>query len=134
MTGDEDWAYWWIKHLETGYNAKYGGMLDMVAWPVRFLLFAALLALITARGPYDYAAERRLMSELGVDVLLTKDSGGSHTVAKIDAAGDLGIPVVIITRPHRAPADQVTTVAAALGWLERLGLPRPGEGRTEPVL
>ena len=90
--------------------------------------------LITARGPYDYAAERRLMGELGVDVLLTKDSGGSHTVAKLDAAGDLGIPVVVIARPRRAPADQVTTVAAVLAWLEELGLPRPGENRAEPLL
>jgi precorrin-6A/cobalt-precorrin-6A reductase len=71
----------------------------------------------TARGPYDYAAERRLMAEFAVDVLLTKDSGGSHTVAKLDAAGDLGIPVVIIARPVR-PSGLATaaTVAAALAW------------------
>jgi precorrin-6A/cobalt-precorrin-6A reductase len=73
--------------------------------------------LIRSRGPYHYAAERRLMSELGVDVLLTKDSGGSHTVAKIDAAGDLGIPVVIIARPPRETATRVGTVADALAWL-----------------
>jgi precorrin-6A/cobalt-precorrin-6A reductase len=73
--------------------------------------------LITARGPYDFAAERRLMSEFGVDVLLTKDSGGSHTHAKLDAAGDLGVPVVVIARPHREPGAQVSTVAEALAWL-----------------
>jgi precorrin-6A/cobalt-precorrin-6A reductase len=73
--------------------------------------------LITARGPYDYAAERRLMEEFRVDVLLSKDSGGSHTVAKIDAAGDLGIPIVVIARPRRAPAAQVGTVVDALVWL-----------------
>jgi precorrin-6A/cobalt-precorrin-6A reductase len=73
--------------------------------------------LITARGPYVYAAERQLMAEFGVDVLLSKDSGGSHTVAKIDAAGDLGIPIVIIARPRRAPAAQVGTVVDALAWL-----------------
>ncbi len=39
MTGDEDWAYWWIKHHETSFNARYGGLLDVAAWPVRFLLF-----------------------------------------------------------------------------------------------
>ncbi|MDP2317377.1 MAG: hypothetical protein Q8P41_31120 [Pseudomonadota bacterium] len=39
MTGDEDWAYWWIKHHETTFGARYGGLLDKVAWPVRFLLF-----------------------------------------------------------------------------------------------
>jgi uncharacterized protein YjbI with pentapeptide repeats len=39
MTGDEDWAYWWIKHHETSFGARYGGVLDTLAWPVRFLLF-----------------------------------------------------------------------------------------------
>jgi precorrin-6A/cobalt-precorrin-6A reductase len=73
--------------------------------------------LITARGPYDYAAERRLMADFGVDVLLTKDSGGSATVAKLDAAGDLGIPVVVIARPAREQVAQVRTVAEAVGWL-----------------
>jgi precorrin-6A/cobalt-precorrin-6A reductase len=73
--------------------------------------------LITARGPHEFAAERRLMSEFGVDVLLTKDSGGSSTSAKLDAAGDLGVPVVVIARPRREPGAQVSTVAEALAWL-----------------
>ena len=73
--------------------------------------------LITARGPYGYAAERRLLGEFGVDVLLTKDSGGSQTVAKIDAAGDLDIRIVIIARPVREPQARVRTVADALAWL-----------------
>jgi precorrin-6A/cobalt-precorrin-6A reductase len=76
--------------------------------------------LITARGPYHYPAERRLMDEFGVDVLLTKDSGGTHTVAKIDAAGDLGIPVVVIARPRRKITAKVDTVADALAWLSEI--------------
>ena len=73
---------------------------------------------ITARGPYPYADERRLMADFGVDVLLTKDSGGSHTAAKLDAAGDLGIPVVVIARPARpAGVPTVASVAEALAWL-----------------
>jgi precorrin-6A/cobalt-precorrin-6A reductase len=74
--------------------------------------------LITARGPYDYAAERRLMSEFAVDVLLTKDSGGSQTMAKLDVADDLGIPVVIVERPPRpSGVATVQNVADALAWL-----------------
>ena len=73
--------------------------------------------LLTARGPYRYAEERRLMAEAGIDVLLTKDSGGTHTAAKLDAAGDLRIPVVVIARPPR-PADvaTVSTVGEVLAW------------------
>ena len=73
--------------------------------------------LISARGPYAYAEERRLMTEAGTEVLLTKDSGGTPTAAKLDAASDLGIPVVVIARPPRpAGVATVSSVAEALTW------------------
>ena len=72
--------------------------------------------IINSRGPYCYTGERQILDEYGVDILLTKDSGGSHTVAKLEAAADLGIPVLIIARPAHAPVLTVTTVAEALAW------------------
>ncbi len=73
--------------------------------------------LIRSRGPYAYAAERKIMLDHAVDALVTKDSGGSHTSAKLDAAGDLGIPVVIIARPPVPTGIPiVTTVAEAEAW------------------
>ena len=72
--------------------------------------------LITSRGPYSYAGERQVLTEHAIDALITKDSGGAHTVAKLEAAGDLGIPVVIIRRPKRAPVPQLETVSAAVAW------------------
>ena len=73
--------------------------------------------LITARGPYAYADERRLMAEAGTDVLLTKDSGGTQTAAKLDAADDLGIPVVVIARPPRPiGVPTVSSVLEAVAW------------------
>lgn len=75
---------------------------------------------LTVRGPYAYADERLIMVDHGTDGLLTKDSGGTHTAAKLDAAGDLGIPVVVIARPPRpAGVATVTTVAGAVTWLHR---------------
>jgi precorrin-6A/cobalt-precorrin-6A reductase len=76
--------------------------------------------LIRSRGPYDVAAERRLMLDHQVDVLVTKDSGGHQTEAKLTAAGALGITVVVIARaaaPPGAGTDQVETAAEALEWL-----------------
>lgn len=97
-----------------GWSDRYA--LVRVVDPPEFPV-PARWTLITARGPYDYADEHRLMIEFGVDVLLTKDSGGSHTAAKLDAAGDLGIPVVVIARPAPPPGvPTVTTVADVLTW------------------
>lgn len=73
---------------------------------------------IHSRGPYAYADEHALMRDAQTDLLITKDSGGSHTAAKLDAARDLGIDVVMVARP--APptgVERVTSVAGVLGRL-----------------
>lgn len=71
--------------------------------------------LLLARGPYERAAEQALMAGHGVDCLLTKDSGGDLTAAKLDAAGALGVPVVVIERPPPPPGvPMVATVAETL--------------------
>jgi precorrin-6A/cobalt-precorrin-6A reductase len=79
----------------------------------------ATWTVITSRGPYSYADERRLIIHHAVDVLITKDSGGDLTRAKLDAAADLGVPVVIINRPAPIPGlvtvDQVTAAAKWVG-------------------
>jgi len=70
------------------------------------------------RGPYQIAAETELMARHGVDVLVTKDSGGSYTAAKLDAAQELGVPVVIVTRPiGGAILNQVESVTETVAWL-----------------
>lgn len=73
---------------------------------------------ICDRGPYQIPAETELMGTHGVDVLVTKDSGGSYTAAKLDAAQELGIPVVIVTRPTGCGAfNQVGSVSETVAWL-----------------
>ncbi|MPQ98091.1 cobalt-precorrin-6A reductase [Modestobacter sp. I12A-02628] len=73
--------------------------------------------LVLARGPFSLADERALLREHAVDVVVTKDSGGHMTEAKLQAARELGVPVVLVRRPR--PPDGVTvvdSVAAAVAW------------------
>jgi precorrin-6A/cobalt-precorrin-6A reductase len=75
---------------------------------------------ISARGPFLEENERALLRELGVSVLVTKNSGGSATQAKLAVARDLGVAVVMVARP--SPPEGVQTVAdvqSALLWLDR---------------
>jgi precorrin-6A/cobalt-precorrin-6A reductase len=86
--------------------------------------------LLLARGPYGREAERALMQSFGIDVLVTKNSGGPLTAGKLDAARDLGIPVIMIGRPDGAPAVSVPDVDDAVRWV--LGQV-PGDGRPGPA-
>ncbi|WP_442800081.1 cobalt-precorrin-6A reductase [Nocardia sp. NBC_01730] len=74
--------------------------------------------MLLARGPFAVADESRLLAEYRIDVLVTKDSGGDQTDAKLTAARAAGIPVVVIERPP-LPEGAVTveTVAQVWDWL-----------------
>jgi precorrin-6A/cobalt-precorrin-6A reductase len=81
---------------------------------------------LLARGPYQREAELALMRSRGIDVLVTKNSGGPLTEGKLDAARDLGIPVVMVSRPAAAAAESVTAVSDAVRWvLGRVRRPAP---------
>lgn len=67
--------------------------------------------LVFSRGPYRYEDERTLLTAHRIDVLVTKNSGGALTRAKIDAAESLGVDVVMIDRP---PLPAGVTVAGSV--------------------
>jgi precorrin-6A/cobalt-precorrin-6A reductase len=80
--------------------------------------------LLLSRGPYHYNDELTLLREHHIDVLVTKNSGGDMTRAKLDAAAALGIAVVMVARPALpAGARTVSTVRAAADWVAGLANP-----------
>ena len=76
---------------------------------------------IRDRGPFTVAGERRLFVEHAIDTLVAKNAGGAATAAKLDVARELGVTVVMVARPPQPPGvPVVTTVDAALQWLDRV--------------
>lgn len=81
------------------------------------VILPASWTLILSRGPYTVESERATFDEHSIDVLVTKDSGGTYTWAKMQVAADRGTPVVIVRRS--VPAAGVPTVSdpvAARDW------------------
>jgi len=79
---------------------------------------------VLGRGPFSVAQERGLLQRYAIDVLVSRASGGAATEAKLIAARELGLPVIMVRRPPPEPGPAVETVEAALDWLAGPGRPR----------
>lgn len=77
--------------------------------------------LIFARGPFSINDEQRLLETEKISVLVTKNSGGSATDAKLLAARHLQIPVIVIERPADPPGKIVYSLDDAFLWLNAHG-------------
>ncbi len=72
---------------------------------------------VVARGPFTMEGELALLRAHGIEVIVTKNSGGAATAAKLEAARVLGVEVVMLERPGEAGGESVADVAGVLGWL-----------------
>lgn len=82
---------------------------------------------VLGRGPFGLVEERHLLRRHAIDVVVCKASGGVATEAKLIAARELGLPVIMVRRPPPEPGPAVDMVEAALDWLA--GLHRPAQAQ-----
>jgi precorrin-6A/cobalt-precorrin-6A reductase len=72
---------------------------------------------ILAARPFTQDAERALLEAHRTQVIVTKNSGGGATIAKLAAARALGLPVVMVARPVLPPTGTVPDETAARAWI-----------------
>lgn len=77
---------------------------------------------LQARGPFLARDEEELMRSRQIDIVVSKNSGGGATSAKLEAARALRLPVIMIARPDRPIVPTVATVDDAWRWLATHGL------------
>jgi precorrin-6A/cobalt-precorrin-6A reductase len=73
--------------------------------------------LLFDRGPFSLEQELKLLQDYQIDAVVSKNSGGDATYAKIIAARELGLPVVMVQRPIVPKGDIVADVSGAIEWL-----------------
>ncbi len=83
------------------------------------------ILMLLARGPFSIDAETALLRDERIEVLVSKNSGGTAIYAKIAAARTLGIRVLLIARPDKAIGHPVASAQEAIDWLAHEALRSP---------
>lgn len=78
--------------------------------------------LLLSRGPFDLDSERALLDDHAIDTIVCKNSGGEATTAKLIAARERGMRVIMHERPARPVLPTAATVEEALAWLDQPGV------------
>lgn len=105
-------------HLrEFAPNPQHRYVLRLVDPPEGALPFPDA-EVIVDRGPFDEAADRAMMERHGIDLVVSKNAGGTGAYAKIAAARTLGLPVIMINRPAQPDRKEVFAVEDVFDWLD----------------
>lgn len=75
------------------------------------------IEVVVARGPFDLAGDLAMLRAFRADVVVAKNAGGPAAYAKIAAARELGIPVILQRRPEVPQRPVVESVNAVMDWL-----------------
>lgn len=101
-------------------NPQHSYLLRLVDPPVTPAPFPRHHVVVD-RGPFTEAGDLALMREHGIELVVSKNSGGSGASAKIAAARELGLPVIMIARPQQPDRREAHGVSEVLDWLSHSG-------------
>jgi precorrin-6A/cobalt-precorrin-6A reductase len=73
--------------------------------------------LLLDRGPFSLEQELKLLQDYRIEAIVSKNSGGDATYAKVIAARELGLPIVMVQRPIVPVGKIVRDVGGAIEWL-----------------
>lgn len=76
---------------------------------------------IVDRGPFSAEGDRALMEEHGIELIVSKNAGGTGASAKLEAARALSLPVLMIDRPALPDRREVATPQEVLDWVAHAG-------------
>ncbi len=101
----------------------FGGRNDMwcLTRSIEPPLNAPIGEVLLQRPPFLLQDELDVMLEHNISHLVSKNAGGEATRAKLEAANQLGIKVIMVKRPRLPEALTVETVAEAVKWVKNLG-------------
>ncbi len=111
------------QHLEVfAAHPQHAYLLRLVD-PPRAPLPLQGAEVIVARGPFDFAGDRAMLTEHRIDIVVARNAGGDSASAKIEAARELGLPVVMVRRPLIPAREKVEATAEVLRWLDHDAAP-----------
>ncbi len=105
------------QHLQAFAASRQHAYLVRLVDPPIDPLPLSNVEVVVARGPFGRAGDRALLENFHADIVVARNAGGNAASAKIEAARDLTLPVVMIRRPFIPARKTVETVAEVLHWL-----------------
>ena len=79
------------------------------------------MAMEISRGPFTTADDIALMARHDINLIVAKNAGGKGAYAKIAAARERGIEVIMIDRPQIGARPELASPEAVYDWLSEKG-------------
>ncbi|WDF74477.1 cobalt-precorrin-6A reductase [Novosphingobium sp. KACC 22771] len=82
--------------------------------------------LIVDRGPFSVEGDLALLRDHAIDLIVSKNAGGMGAQAKLIAARQLGLPVLMIERPAMPDRREMFRPEDVLDWIAHTPAPERG--------